>query len=339
MYQSARAWDRYYNSLRKTAQALVDPATGLLHSRYAQKISCPCCKSNDHRLRYFVDGFTYVTCSLCGSVYMNPQPTEETIRRVYNDEEARRIFFNEVLLPFGERDQRPDFQQRAKFLRSLIENSSPQLLDIGCAAGNFLEIAGAAGFHCEGLELNEMYIDYIRLHRPSIKVADKRLEEMNYPPEYFDAVTLWDVLEHLPRPNDVLQEIARILKPSGILGFSTINHACINERLLRSRWRYYMPPDHVCSFTPKLLISMLRTHGFSIISMRHHYMFEVLFDSAGGWLHLSKKNTTLAAISNKIRKVLFSLMARGSELIFNALRSGDLLTVYARKNDQERITP
>jgi hypothetical protein len=56
-------------------------------------------------------------------------------------------------------------------------------------------------------------------------------------------------------------------------------------------------------------------------------------------LHLSKKNTTLAAISNKIRKVLFSLMARGSELIFNALRSGDLLTVYARKNDQERITP
>jgi 2-polyprenyl-3-methyl-5-hydroxy-6-metoxy-1,4-benzoquinol methylase len=339
MYQSADFWQEFYRRLETKARELIDPSTGMVRQSLVAKVPCPNCRSADAVARIIVNGFNYVTCTQCGLVFLNPQLTDQALRDMYNDGDVRKFFFEKLLLPFGERDQRPDFQQRAKFLRSLIENSSPQLLDIGCAAGNFLEIAGAAGFHCEGLELNEMYIDYIRLHRPSIKVADKRLEEMNYPPEYFDAVTLWDVLEHLPRPNDVLQEIARILKPGGILGFSTINHACINERLLRSRWRYYMPPDHVCSFTPKLLISMLRTHGFSIISMRHHYMFEVLFDSAGGWLHLSKKNTTLAAISNKIRKVLFSLMARGSELIFNALRSGDLLTVYARKNDQERITP
>lgn len=84
---------------------------------------------------------------------------------------------------------------------------------------------------------------------------------------------------------------------------------------------------------------MLRTHGFSIISIKHHYMFEVLFDSLGSWMHLSKKETALGAISNKLQKILFMLMARGSELIFNTLRSGDLLTVYARKNDQVRSTP
>ncbi len=338
MHQSADLWQEFYNRIETKARELIDPSTGMVRLALVARLPCPNCHSNDSIPRVFVRGFNYVTCRRCGLVFLNPQLTNQALRELYNDEDVRRFFFEKLLLPFGERDQRADFQQRAIFLRSLLKAPSPKLLDVGCAAGNFLEIAGAINFQGEGLELNEMYIDYIRTHRSSITVADKRLDEMHYPPESFDVVTLWDVLEHLPEPNDVLKEIARILKPGGVLGFSTINHNCINERLLHGRWRYYMPPDHVCSFTPAVLITMLKTHGFSIISIKHHYMFEVLFDTMGNRFQLPRKNTPTATISNKLRKGIFTLFARGSELIFNGLRSGDLVTVYARKHDQERST-
>jgi 2-polyprenyl-3-methyl-5-hydroxy-6-metoxy-1,4-benzoquinol methylase len=330
MYELDTLWQEFYRRMAQKADAMKDPETGMVRSSFVKVVPCPYCRASDSDIRAIVHGFTYVTCRKCGLVYINPQLTNDALRDAYNDDDVRLFFFQELLLPYGEKSQRPEYMHRARALKVLCKQDRPRLLDIGCAAGNFLEIAGELGFDGEGLELNTHYVEYIKQNR-SIKVFDKRLEEMNYPESVFDVVTLWDVLEHLPQPFEILREIVRILKPGGVLALTTINHHCINENFLGSRWRYYQPPDHLCSFTPNLLRAMIREAGCSVLTLEHHYMFEVLVDAVAGIRRTPDRKTAASFPVTKAKKVMYIALARGLELIFNTIRSGDLLTLYARK--------
>ena len=328
MYASSTLWEEFYRRLESKAQSLIDPATGRVSGQYVELVPCPLCGSSSSFPRVLRDGFQYVTCTSCAFVYLNPQLTQQAVRDVYNDEDVRKFFFEQLLLPHVERDQRGEFTNRARTLKSLLPESHHRLLDIGCGAGNFLMVAGEEGFVGEGLELNQLYIEYIAAHR-NLKVNARLLEEMNYPAGSFDVVALWDVLEHLPRPVETLNEVRRVLRQGGILGLTTINHACINEAILKARWRYYMPPDHLCSFTPALLDMLLKKCGFTVVKIEHHYMFEVLADHFASFL---KPSTGVSGISNKMKKLLYLILASASQSLFNAMKSGDLVTVYARKS-------
>jgi len=331
MYASYQKWEEFYRRIEKKAESLIDPATGRVAASLVESIACPFCGSHAFRTRIVKHGFTYVTCTQCSFVYVNPQLTPEAVRNVYNDEDVREFFFRELLLPYVERDQKPEFERRIDELKRAVRNPNPRLLDVGCAAGLFLLLASQRGFEVEGLELNNSYVDYIKSHRP-LKVQAKLLEEVHYPHASFDVVTLWDVLEHLPNPVGTLGEVARILKGNGVVAFTTINHNCINEKLLKAHWRYYMPPDHLCSFTPALLHSMLHRCGFTIVNLQHQYMFEVLADVYLPFLTPKGSSNAPANTLNKINKVLYLAFTLATQGIFNALHSGDLVTVYAKKN-------
>lgn len=211
MYTSAQKWNEFYQRMEQKATSLVDPATGRVAQHLVHTVACPLCASASCHPRVTKHGFTYVTCNGCRFVYVNPQLTQEAIRDIYNDEDLREFFFKELLLPHIERDQKPEFEARLHELQKLTQKPNPRLLDIGCAAGLFLSLAGQRGFDAEGLELNQHYVDYVKAHRP-VKVYPKLLEEMQYPDGSFDVVTLWDVLEHLPKLMDTLKETSRILR-------------------------------------------------------------------------------------------------------------------------------
>lgn len=331
MYISSQKWNEFYERMEQKANSLIDPATGFVSQQFVETIRCPLCGSSSYRPRVRKHGFTYVECSECSFVYLNPQLKQDAIRDVYNDQDLREFFFKELLLPHVERDQQPEFEARLSQLKTLVRTSNPRLLDVGCAAGLFLSLAEQRGFRGEGLELNDLYVDYIRTRRP-VTVHRKLLEEMCYPDSSFDIVTLWDVLEHLPKPLETVQEISRILNRGGILALTTINHDCVNEKLLKKRWRYYMPPDHLCSFTPALLTWILSRSGLALVSIRHQYMFEALADHYLRFLAPSPGSNFAGTSLNKVKKLLYLVLACASQAFFRLIRSGDLLTVYARKN-------
>ncbi|MCI0707111.1 MAG: class I SAM-dependent methyltransferase [Ignavibacteriae bacterium] len=331
MHISTLRWEEFYGLLAQQSNRLIDPSTGKVLEQWVHTIACPICGSADYTLRVFRSGFQYVTCNRCALVYINPQLTQEAITTVYNDEAVRKFFFEQLLLPFVERDQQPEFHARARELRSMVSTSQPRLLDIGSAAGNFLLIAQQHGFIGEGLELNELYLDFINKNR-KLTVYNKLLEDMKYPNATFDVVTLWDVLEHLPQPCQTVAEISRILRPQGLIALTTINHRCFNEKILKERWRYYTPPDHLCSFTPGVLKNLLNQCGFTNVTIRHHYMFEVLAEHYFRFALPPSERDSVNLFIKKAKKILYLLLTRGSEAIMNTLRSGDLLTVYARKD-------
>jgi SAM-dependent methyltransferase len=120
------------------------------------------------------------------------------------------------------RDIEPYLVYRRALDRLEHLTSGRRLLDVGCSYGAFLEVARERGWDGSGVELSHKGSEYARKHR-RLEVFTGTLEEACLRDDSFDVVSLWDVIEHLDRPLDLLRETQRVLCPGGVLLVFTIN--------------------------------------------------------------------------------------------------------------------
>lgn len=151
-----------------------------------------------------------------------------------------------------------------------------RLLDIGAGRGAFLDVARKAGWEVTAVELSASNSAYIR-EAYAVPVFTGVMEDAGFPADQFDAVTMWDVIEHLKSPTTTLREVHRILKPGGLLVAYTPNHDSLIA--VASRWlhgvssrrfpleRLLYPVVHVSFFTPRTLTRLLRKTGFGVVRM------------------------------------------------------------------------
>lgn len=232
----------------------------------------PCVVCGDTARRSFIrhGEFEVVACGGCGLRVLDPMPTAESASALYSDD----YFRNDSALARGyddyesERDNmRATFRDR---LRHLPEPAAhARLLDVGAAAGFFVEQARLAGWDAEGLELNGWAAEYAR-EELGVPVRRGSLEDAGYPDRSFAAVTLWEVIEHIPQPREFIREIARILQPGGLLALSTPDAGSAVARLFGRRWLGWKKiPEHVFFFDRDTLGRLLREEGFEVLSTRY----------------------------------------------------------------------
>jgi len=112
-----------------------------------------------------------------------------------------------------------------------------RLLDVGCASGGFLSCAADAGWTVVGVEPAEVLCARAEeMLRGRGEVLCLTLQQANLPLSSFDALTLWDVLEHVPDPRAFLKHCASLLKPGGYLFANVPDLDSLQARLLRERW-------------------------------------------------------------------------------------------------------
>jgi SAM-dependent methyltransferase len=166
-------------------------------------------------------------------------------------------------------------RRRLEHIRALLKTGPgvPSLLDIGCAYGPFLAAAREGGFAPSGLEPARDAARYVRekLGIPCIHGFFPESLPDNSP--LFDAVTLWYVIEHFGNPGKILSGIYRILKPGGVLAFSTPSFSGISGRKSLRSFLEKSPQDHWTIWSPRICASYLRKHGFTlkkILVTGHH---------------------------------------------------------------------
>ena len=112
-----------------------------------------------------------------------------------------------------------------------------RVLDIGCASGHFLEAARQAGWSITGVEPSEVLFARAReTLGDDAELACSTLEHSSLEAESFDAVTLWDVLEHVPDPLGFMRHCRNLLKPGGKLFVNVPDLDSAEARLLGRRW-------------------------------------------------------------------------------------------------------
>lgn len=156
-------------------------------------------------------------------------------------------------------------QRRLKRIAALLGQppGDCRLIDVGCSRGHFVSAAAALGFMAEGVEPAPQIAAAARASGLVVHLG--LLEDLRLPDASFDAVTLFEVIEHLKEPIPLLRECARILKPGGILCITTGNAASWTVALTGARWDYFhieQDAGHVSFFNPASLALLAQRGGF-----------------------------------------------------------------------------
>ncbi len=229
-----------------------------------KQIICPVCGSAKNRRLWSFQHHTFVRCPECHLVYQNPQPLVQQLAERYDEEYFAYEKANEEryfeLMKLGLEDL--DF----KSLTSRIPDEKKTIIDIGCATGRLISHLKESGFQVQGAEICRPSAEYgIRSYGVPIHIGT--LESGRFPSGSFSIVHCSHLIEHLTDPHAFLEEIGRILSPSGLVIISTPNIAGFQARIMGPKWRSAIP-DHVVLYSKRTLKILLEANGFEIVRIK-----------------------------------------------------------------------
>jgi len=225
---------------------------------------CPICQEDAYTPVVTKNDFSYLRCHSCHAVYVRPMPTAEALQAHY---QAASYFSGD-----GEQGYRcyadmhkalaPHFRRRLMLLSRELGQPG-RLLDFGCADGYFLEEAHAKGWAIAGVEISDAMAAKAS-ERLGIPIASTL---SNVTGNHFDAITLWEVVEHLADPVSVLSDLRDHLRPGGLLALSTPNVDHWQAWREPGEWTAYRAPSHVVLFGMAAIRLALTRAGFERISV------------------------------------------------------------------------
>lgn len=231
---------------------------------------CAWCGGRDVRQVYRMEHLGIGRCRSCGLVFANPRETEQQTAARY---QQREYFQGDRLKRYGYDDYEAHqaihervFQQALKFLEA-VRPQKGRLLDIGCATGFLLQVALGRGWEPEGVDLSEWACEQAR-QRTGLPVHHGDVTRLPLEDGGYDALTMFDVIEHVFDPREVLAACARLLKPGGHLYLITPDQGGFQRKLLGRRWFHYKPLEHTYYFDRETLGRFLEEAGFSVVYAR-----------------------------------------------------------------------
>lgn len=231
-------------------------------------VSCPVCRAPGAAPRLRKDGIEILSCAACGTGFWQPGPDFDP-GALYG---AR--YFEGADHAAGYDDYASlEGALRATFARRLGALGPPgrpgaRLLDLGPAYGFAVAEARRAGWCAVGLELSLAAAARAAPVTGPGGIAVGNAQRAPFRDGSFDAVTLWDVLEHLAAPHAAIAEVARVLRPGGRLALTTGDVGSLVARVSGRRWHLYTLPEHLFFYSRDGLRRLLAAHGLRVVGMR-----------------------------------------------------------------------
>jgi 2-polyprenyl-3-methyl-5-hydroxy-6-metoxy-1,4-benzoquinol methylase len=299
-----------------------------------QHVVCDLCGSDRHKVRFpstlmedetddlsafrctssgYGRHHTIVECLDCGLVYANPRYNSGEMLAKYRavedplyveEREGRVLTFERHLHPLEE--IKPPGNGR-------------RLLDVGCHIGVFVEIAARHGWDAWGVEPSQWAAT--QAQQAGLQVIEGTMTTAGFDAEFFDVITMWDVIEHLEQPSAEVHQAHHLLKPGGMLVAHTMDVDSMFARLMGRHWPWLMEM-HLYYFTRQTLTSLMEKAGFQVLTIKPQ----------GRYLRLGYLTTRIAAFSQPLGRAtdwIFRQLHVGERAV--PINLGDLVTIYAQK--------
>ncbi len=169
------------------------------------------------------------------------------------------------------RDMYSSHMRIIKFLRSLNSRSKLTVLDVGCSKGYIGKNLSGSNFTFYGIDINTNDAKIASKYYKEVKIVDLDVDKVSYPPKFFDAIILADVIEHLKNSLKITSSLKPFLKKEGVIILSTVNIAnlYIRLRLLFGKFDYQekgiLDKTHLKIFTLKTFRNLATESGLTVI--------------------------------------------------------------------------
>ncbi|MEW5946866.1 MAG: class I SAM-dependent methyltransferase [bacterium] len=228
------------------------------------------------------DGYTLLRCRSCGFGFAWPRPRAEELEVIYDeafDEKSEGGIWSGELTrenPKGKRSgmdtfrtEEREYRRRFDLIRRFVPAERGALLDVGCAAGFFVDYVRRQGWRADGLDVSGYNARLAREYF-DLDIIQKPFTKSGIPEESYDAVIMRFILEHSLDPFGDAAEAHRVLKPGGILFVHIPNEfnflqTVATRLVVKERW-WFAVPHHLNFFTPRSLEKLLARAG---LRLRH----------------------------------------------------------------------
>jgi len=275
-----------------------------------------------------------VACNLCGSIdfrilyhgTLNPQKLEKRFSQYayYGDiyrcvscgfvtqkllhDQARNIellsketYLDELIGKLNVEEKSRQFDWLIRQIVKYTEIDNKKVLDIGANTGSFLEAVKRKTPTAYGIEPSKEAALYCQ--NRGFQVENAVINNATLENNFFDIVTMWDVVEHLYDPKGDLLRIYSTIRPGGYLFVSTHDFDGLFSMLTGKRYPMLMY-QHFYHFSKKTLSKMARSVGFDVVAIQPFFKSW----SAGYLVELFGKLWPQSVIAGLIQKLLSPLM-------------------------------
>ncbi len=268
---------------------------------------CSFCKTSNSQSLYKTydtdnNNYTIKHCNNCRAYFLSPYPTDEVLKKAYTVSYYGQE--NKKFIPFVDKVIDYFRSGRARYIKKFTKPDA-NILDIGCGNGSFLKYLSRLGnYNLFGTEFDENTAARIN-NEGFIKIHTGNINNDTFQKNYFDAITMFHVFEHLTEPVKTLDIISSIIKKEGILVISFPNIDSFQSKVFKGKWLHLDPPRHLFFFTPSDFKKLMKSYGFELIKEKY----------------FSLEQNPFGAIQS-----LLNIFCKKREILFEALKGNNIYT-------------
>ena len=218
---------------------------------------------------------TVVRCRRCNLIYSNPMPIPADIGQHYGT--PPESYWKPAYFTID-----PDYfkHQIDTFFKLSAKQSELRALDVGAGIGKCMISLSNRGFDAYGFEPSEPF--YQRALGKDMNISPDKLqlstlEDVEYPPQYFDFITFGAVLEHVYDPSAAILKTMKWLKPDGLIHIEVPSSAWLTNKIQNFIYRL-QGLDYVGNISP--MHPPFHLHEFGLKSFQEHarqHKYELAF--------------------------------------------------------------
>lgn len=224
--------------------------------------SCILCLGSESTTVFNENNIAIVKCSNCSHVYSSFEQTEHYEGYWDGGEDS-------YDLDWWDKAHRAIY---ADFISHYILHEKGSLLDVGCGLGYFVKavLDAKPSWEVIGYEISEKAVSFARKQNQLTEIHSGLVQDSSLPKNHFDIITLWDVIEHIPKPHFLLEYLFSLLKPGGVLFLQTPNFPIqlakakikVLIKGMKPDGHYLEAKDHVNNYKMATLAELGRQCGY-----------------------------------------------------------------------------
>lgn len=236
--------------------------------------NCILCQSSDSTTVFNENGTAILQCSNCGHIYSSYEQAEHYDGYWEGEDQT-------YDLEWWDKAHRPVYRD---FIKSYLQAEKGKLLDVGCGLGFFVKavLTAKPKWEAIGYEISKQAVAFANVQNGLPSVYSGLVQDSKLPSASFDIITLWDVIEHIPKPHSLLTYLHSLLKPGGILFLQTPNFPIqlmkanlkVKLRGMQEGGHYLEAKDHVNNYKMSTLAELGKQCGF--IEPRYKVLMPIL---------------------------------------------------------------